>query len=153
MIKIKTRTFQQTNKQTNKQINILDPKYLSQIKSNLHKIFRGTFCWCPTKIITEKTNKSINKQTHKQSNKHFITYISQTNQVWSSWKFWEISYAKIARFSKGHPPVIGAQSVPLCGRRPLTTGPEGPLRLPKVTSQGILRAPLSGQRPPALCRR
>ena len=28
------------NKQTNKQINILEPKYLSQIKSDLHEILR-----------------------------------------------------------------------------------------------------------------
>ena len=39
MIKIKT--GQQTNKQTNKQLNIsLDPKYISQIKSDLHKTLR-----------------------------------------------------------------------------------------------------------------
>ena len=60
----------QTNKQTNKQLNIfLDPKYLSQIKSDRHKIFRIYFCGCP-KIIQIK-NKSINKQTNKQTNKHF----------------------------------------------------------------------------------
>ena len=81
------KTNRSTNKQTNKQTNkhFLDPKYLSKIKWNLHKIFRGTFCLCPTKIKTKKTNKSINKQTNRQTNKHFRTYISQPNQVWSSW--------------------------------------------------------------------
>ena len=39
MIEIK-KNGQQTNKQTNKQINILEPIYLSQIKSDLHKILR-----------------------------------------------------------------------------------------------------------------
>merc|ERR1711888_144276 len=87
MIKAKNKQiYKQTNKQTNKQ-TFLDPKYHTQIKSNLHKIFRGTFCWCPTKVKTKKTNKSINKQTNKQTNQHFRTYICQPNQVRSSQNF------------------------------------------------------------------
>jgi len=51
--------------QTNKQMNIfIDPKYLSQIKLDLHKIFRVTFFGCPEMI--KKTTK--NKQTIKQIN-------------------------------------------------------------------------------------
>ena len=67
MIKIKKnkQIIKQTNKQTNK--HFLDPRYISQIKSNLPKIFRGTFCWCPTKIKTK--DKQIYKQTNKQTNK------------------------------------------------------------------------------------
>ena len=65
MIKIKTN--KSINKQTNKQINILYPKYLSQIKLDLHKIFwvtsRG---WA--KMIEIK-NKQIYKQRNKQTNK------------------------------------------------------------------------------------
>ena len=68
MIEIKN---EQINKQTNKQINILDPKYISQIKPDIQEPFRETSCGCPTMIQT-KTNKSINKQTNKQTNKHFL---------------------------------------------------------------------------------
>ena len=53
--------------QTNKQMNIfIDPKYLSQIKLDLHKIFRVTFFGCPEMI--KKNNK---KQTNNQTNKHY----------------------------------------------------------------------------------
>ena len=55
---------EQTNKQTNNYF--LDPKYLSQIKLDLHKIFRVTSCGCP-KVIKIK-NKRSNKQTNKQLN-------------------------------------------------------------------------------------
>ena len=66
---IKTKK-QQIHIQINKQINILDAKYLSQIKSDIHKIFRETSCGYST-MIEAKNNKSINKQTNKQTNKHF----------------------------------------------------------------------------------
>ena len=42
-----------------KQINILDPNYLSQIKSYLHETVRETFCGCPM--------MKTNNQTHKQT--------------------------------------------------------------------------------------
>ena len=74
------KTNKSLNKQTNKQTNkhFLDPKYLSQIKSNLHKIFRGTFCWCPKKIKTKKqTNLQTNKQTNTQINILEPIYLSQ----------------------------------------------------------------------------
>ena len=59
----------QTNKHTNKQTNtFLDPIYLSQIKSDLHEIFRVYSCGCP-KMIKINKNKSIKKQTNKQINK------------------------------------------------------------------------------------
>ena len=71
MIKIKNKSI---NKQTNKQTNehFLDPKYLSQIKFDLHEALRKTSCGCPAMIKTtkpnksqNKTNKSVNKQTNK----------------------------------------------------------------------------------------
>merc|ERR1712215_554326 len=63
-------TGQKTNKHTNKQNkHVLDLEYVSQIKSDLHEIFRVYFCGCP-KMIKIK-NKSINKLTNKQTNKHF----------------------------------------------------------------------------------
>ena len=66
MIKTKKQTNQQTNKkQTQTNNHFLDPKYLSQIKSDLHKNFRVTSCGCPKIIKINKTNKSINKQTNK----------------------------------------------------------------------------------------
>ena len=65
---IKKETNKSTNKQT-KQINILDPKYLSQIKSDLHKTFREASCWYPIMINTK--NKQLHKQTNKQTNKQF----------------------------------------------------------------------------------
>ena len=40
--------------------------------------------------LKQKGNKSINKKTNKQTNKHFRTYISQPNQVQSSWNFQDI---------------------------------------------------------------
>ena len=45
--------------------------------SDLHNSFRQTFCGC-TKMIKIK-NKSINKKTKKQTNKHFLhpKYLSQ----------------------------------------------------------------------------
>ena len=46
---------------------LLDPKYLSQIMSYLHYIFRETSCGCATMIKTK--NKQIYKQTNKQT--HF----------------------------------------------------------------------------------
>ena len=50
----------------------IDPKYLSQIKLDLHKIFRVTSCGCP-KII-----KIINKQINKQTNIFlYPKYLSQ----------------------------------------------------------------------------
>ena len=77
MFKIKNKQVnkQKTNKQTNK--HVLDLEYLSQIKSDLHEIFRVYFCGCP-KMIKIK-NKSINKQTNKQTSKHFLDpkYISK----------------------------------------------------------------------------
>ena len=39
--------------------NFLDPKYLSQINSDFHEIFRETFCTCPMMF---KTKKQIYKQ-------------------------------------------------------------------------------------------
>ena len=59
------KTTNQTNKQTNKQANkdVLDLEYHSQIKSDLHEIFRVYFCGY-SKIIQIK-NKSIHKQTNK----------------------------------------------------------------------------------------
>ena len=68
MIQLRTK---QTKKQTNKQANkhVLDLEYLSQIKSDLHEIFRVYFCGC-LKMIEIK-NKSTNKETNKQTNKHF----------------------------------------------------------------------------------
>ena len=74
---INKQTYKQTNKQTNKQINILlNPKYLSQIKSDLHKIFRVTYCGCPKMV---KTKKQISKQANKETNKQFLDlkYISK----------------------------------------------------------------------------
>ena len=55
----------QKNKQTNK--HFLDPKYLSQIKSDLHEIFRVGSCGCPKmiKIKIQKNNTQTNKQTNK----------------------------------------------------------------------------------------
>ena len=57
---------------------VLDPKFLSQIKLDLHEIFRGAFCGCPMMIKTKK-NKSINKQTNKHTNIQFLDpkYLSQ----------------------------------------------------------------------------
>ena len=72
MIQIK----KQTNKQTNK--HLLDPKYLSQINSDLHKTFRRT-SRCYHKII------QINTPTNR---KQFCELkISQQNQVRSSRNF------------------------------------------------------------------
>ena len=70
MIKIKTNWS--TNKQTNK--HVLDIEYLSQIKSDLHEIFRVYFCGCPKMI---KIKKSINKQTNKQKTFLDPKYLSQ----------------------------------------------------------------------------
>ena len=54
--------------QTNKQINLfLDPKYISQIKSDLHEIFRETFCGGST--MNKTRNKQIYKWKNKQTNK------------------------------------------------------------------------------------
>ena len=53
----------QTNKQTNK--HFLDPKYLSKIKSDLHKIFRVYYCACPNMIKKKQVNRKTNKQTNK----------------------------------------------------------------------------------------
>ena len=61
------KSYKQTNKQTNKW-TFLDPISLSWIKLDLHKIFSGAFCGCPTMIKTKQTNKDINKQTNKQIN-------------------------------------------------------------------------------------
>ena len=47
----------------------IDPTYLSQIKSDLHKIFRVCSCGCPKMIQTK--NKPFNKQTNKQKIKIF----------------------------------------------------------------------------------
>ena len=44
-------------------MNILYPKYLSQIKLDVYETFRETFCECPTVLKTE--NNQINKQTNK----------------------------------------------------------------------------------------
>ena len=78
----------QQTKKTNKQINILEPIYLSQIKSDPHEIFRVYSCGCTKMIKIKKTNSSTNKQTNKQTNKHFLkSYISQPNQVQSSRNF------------------------------------------------------------------
>merc|ERR1712239_36584 len=51
---------------------------ISQIKSDLHEIFRVYFFGCP-KMIKIKKNKSINKQTNNKTNKHFLDpkYLSQ----------------------------------------------------------------------------
>ena len=69
MTKIKNMSInKRTNKPTNK--HFLDPIYLSQIKSDLHQIFRGYFCDYP-KMTKIKKNKSKNKQTNKQTNKKF----------------------------------------------------------------------------------
>ena len=67
----------QINKQTNKQINnFLDPKYLSQMKYDLHEIFRVCFWGCP------KMNKKTNKSTNKQTNQNFLrSLIPPANQV------------------------------------------------------------------------
>ena len=47
----------------------LDPQHFSQIKTDLHKIFRATSCGCPKMIkIKKQTNLSTNKQTNKQIN-------------------------------------------------------------------------------------
>ena len=64
MIKTK-KTNKSINKQTNKQI--LDPKYLSHIKSDLHKHFRVTSCQCPKMIKIRKILKQTNKKTNKQT--------------------------------------------------------------------------------------
>ena len=65
------------NKQTNKQItnkhsnSLVNQQYLSQIKSDIYKTFRETFCQCP-KMIKIKKNKQINKKkTNNLTNKHF----------------------------------------------------------------------------------
>ena len=53
-------------------------KYISQIKSDLHKIFWVNSCGCP-KMFKIK-NKQVNKQkTNKQINKHVLDleYLSQ----------------------------------------------------------------------------
>merc|ERR1711867_309049 len=70
----KQKTNKSINKQTNKQTNkhFLDPIYLSQIKSDLHKIFRAYSCGCPKMIkIKNKRGQQANKHTNKQTNKHF----------------------------------------------------------------------------------
>ena len=79
MINMKEQTTPYTNKQTNKQTNI-KILYVSAKSSQIfmkfsgkypvHEIFRITFCGC-LKMIEIKTNKSINKQTNEQTNKHF----------------------------------------------------------------------------------
>ena len=84
MIKIK-KTNRSTNKQTNKQTNkhFLDPEYLSQIKSDPHKIFRVYSCGCPKmNKIKKTTGQQTNKQTIKQIN-IFRYLMSQPNQVGS----------------------------------------------------------------------
>ena len=45
----------------------LDRKYIDQIKSDLHEIFRETSYGCPTMIKTKKQTKlqTNNKQTNK----------------------------------------------------------------------------------------
>ena len=65
--KNKKTIHKQANKQTNKK-HLLDPKYLSQIKSDLHITFRETSCGCPMMFKTKK-NKQIHKQTNRQTNK------------------------------------------------------------------------------------
>merc|ERR1712236_196742 len=51
----------------------------SQIKSDLHEIFRVHSCGCSKMIKIKKTNRSTNKQTNKQTNKHVLDleYLSQ----------------------------------------------------------------------------
>ena len=62
MIEIKKQINKQTNKkQINKQL--LETKYLSQFRSDLHKIFRESFCGCLMMIKTK--HKQIYKQTKK----------------------------------------------------------------------------------------
>ena len=63
---IKTITNKYINKITNK-YTFLDPKYPSQIMSDLHEMFGVTSCGCPTMIETK--NKHIYKQTNIQTNK------------------------------------------------------------------------------------
>ena len=109
MIKIKNKSInKQTNKRTNK--HFLDPKYLSKIKSNLLKIFRGTFCCCPTKIKTK--NKQIYKQTkkYKQINILEPIYLSQIKS----------DLHKILRVSNGDPSATkwGPEGPPVGGQRP-----------------------------------
>ena len=53
----------QRNKQRKKQTNKKNPKYLCQIKPDLHETFRETSCGCQT------MNKTQNKQIHIQKNK------------------------------------------------------------------------------------
>ena len=69
---IKTKINKSLNKKTNKQTkkHLLDPKYLSQINSDLHKIFRVPSHKCPKMI--EIKNKQLNKQTNQQTNKYFL---------------------------------------------------------------------------------
>ena len=105
-IKIKNN---QINKKTNQQINILDPKYLSQIKSNIYKISRETFCRCPTNI---KTKKSINKHANKNKQINILEpiYLSQIKS----------DLHKILRVSNGDPSAtkLGPKGPPFGGRRP-----------------------------------
>ena len=44
------------NKQTNK--HFIDPIFLSQIKSDLNKIFRVTSCGCPKMIKTRYSSRT-----------------------------------------------------------------------------------------------
>merc|ERR1711875_127409 len=75
IIKINRSTNIRTNKQTDK--HFVDPKYLSQIKSDPLDIFRVYSCGCPKKIKIK--DKQVNKQTNKQTNRctfFKILYIS-----------------------------------------------------------------------------
>ena len=55
-----------TNKQTNKQTNVhlLDPKYLSQIRSDLHVVFREK-----SLLVSQDDYKKIHEQTNNQTKK------------------------------------------------------------------------------------
>ena len=66
-------TKKQTNLLTNKQTKniVLDPIYLSQIKSDLHKTFRETSYGCPMMNKTKNQSNPLTKiQTNKQKH-HF----------------------------------------------------------------------------------
>ena len=67
MIKAKNKQIHKQKKQTNKKQkkHFKDPKYISQIKSDLHEIFREASCGCSMMIKTK--NKEFYKQTNKQT--------------------------------------------------------------------------------------
>ena len=71
------------SRQSNLLILIISAKSSRIFTKFSGKIPLGVLRW-----LKQKTNKSINKQTNKQTNKHFFkSYISQPNQVGSSWDF------------------------------------------------------------------